>query len=51
MQDAPVDTYVVCLDCGKQFEYDLKTMRLGKVINASPVSKVKKFVAVPAARD
>jgi hypothetical protein len=22
-------TYVVCLDCGKQFGYDLETMRIG----------------------
>ena len=26
-------SYVVCLDCGKQFEYDLKLMRMGKVID------------------
>jgi DNA-directed RNA polymerase subunit RPC12/RpoP len=24
--------YVVCLDCGKQFDYDLKAMRMGKAI-------------------
>jgi hypothetical protein len=24
--------YVVCLDCGKQFGYDLERMRLGKPI-------------------
>jgi hypothetical protein len=24
------DTYVACLDCGKQFSYDLKEMRIGK---------------------
>jgi hypothetical protein len=29
------DTYVVCLDCGKQFEYDLNAMRIGKVIGIS----------------
>ena len=28
-------SYVVCLDCGKQFEYDLKQMRMGKVIDHS----------------
>ena len=28
-------SYVVCLDCGKQFEYDLKEMRMGKAINHS----------------
>jgi hypothetical protein len=26
------ETYVVCLDCGKQFAYDLNTMHIGKVI-------------------
>jgi hypothetical protein len=26
-------SYVVCLDCGKQFEYDLKEMRIGKLID------------------
>lgn len=25
-------TYVVCLDCGKQFSYDTKEMRMGKAI-------------------
>ena len=40
-RDTPnVDTYVVCLDCGKQFEYDLKEMRLGKVIDSSHQSSV-----------
>jgi hypothetical protein len=28
-------SYVVCLDCGKQFEYDLKVMRIGKPIDRS----------------
>jgi DNA-directed RNA polymerase subunit RPC12/RpoP len=28
-------SYVVCLDCGKQFEYDLKEMRMGKLIDHS----------------
>jgi DNA-directed RNA polymerase subunit RPC12/RpoP len=28
-------SYVVCLDCGKQFEYDLNQMRIGKVIDRS----------------
>jgi hypothetical protein len=28
-------SYVVCLDCGKQFEYDLKEMRIGKPIEQS----------------
>lgn len=29
------DTYVVCLDCGKQFAYDLKQMKVGKPIEGS----------------
>jgi hypothetical protein len=29
------DSYVVCLDCGKQFAYDLKQMRVGKALAAS----------------
>jgi len=28
-------SYVVCLDCGKQFEYDIKEMRIGKPIDHS----------------
>jgi hypothetical protein len=28
-------TYVVCLDCAKQFPYDLNTMRMGKAIDHS----------------
>jgi len=27
--------YVVCLDCGKQFAYDTREMKLGKVIQRS----------------
>jgi len=29
------DTYVVCLDCGKQFTYDLKRMHIGKPVVTS----------------
>jgi len=28
-------TYVVCLDCGKQFAYDTREMRIGKPIDRS----------------
>ncbi len=28
-------TYVVCLDCGKQFAYDLDLMRVGRQISTS----------------
>lgn len=31
--DAHIGTYVACLDCGKQFAYDAKQMRLGKAID------------------
>jgi hypothetical protein len=27
--------YVVCLDCGKPFEYDIERMRIGKLIDDS----------------
>lgn len=33
-------TYVVCLDCGKQFAYDAKEMRMGKVLPAAQDSGV-----------
>jgi DNA-directed RNA polymerase subunit RPC12/RpoP len=29
------DTYVVCLDCGKQFTYDWKQMRLGGPVEST----------------
>lgn len=29
------ETYVVCLDCGKQFTYDWEQMRLGKAVDIS----------------
>jgi len=49
-------SYVVCLDCGKHFEYDLTEMRIGKAIPApgqnSPSKRKMKLAllaAVPAA--
>ena len=30
-----METYVVCLDCTRQFAYDLRKMRIGKVIHHS----------------
>jgi hypothetical protein len=33
-------TYVVCLDCGKQFAYDLNEMRIGKPVPISPTAGV-----------
>ena len=32
------DPYVVCLDCGAQFEYDAKEMRMGRAIRKRPDS-------------
>jgi hypothetical protein len=34
------DTYVVCLECGKQFTYDLNEMRVGKPVALSPTEGV-----------
>jgi hypothetical protein len=33
-------TYVVCLDCGKQFAYDLDRMRVGRQISKSAAEGV-----------
>lgn len=33
-------TYVVCLDCAKQFAYDLNTMQIGKPIEHSNEASV-----------
>ena len=33
-------TYVVCLDCGKQFSYDVNEMKIGKVIDRSHEASV-----------
>ena len=30
------DTYVACLECGKQFRYDLQTMRMGTAVPLAP---------------
>jgi hypothetical protein len=31
----PAETYIVCLECGRQFTYDWDNMRLGKVADIS----------------
>ena len=31
----PAETYVVCLDCGKQFAYDWEKMQLGNAVDIS----------------
>jgi hypothetical protein len=34
----PAQTYVVCLDCGKQFTYDWKSMQRGELVDLSAES-------------
>ncbi len=31
----PADTYVVCLDCGQHFKYDVREMRMGEAVPKS----------------
>ena len=31
------ETYVACLDCGKQFLYDTREMRVGKAMPPDPI--------------
>ncbi len=38
--DRGAETYVVCLECGKQFFYDFAEMRIGKPVPASAPSGV-----------
>jgi hypothetical protein len=43
-------SYVVCLDCGKRFDYDLKEMRIGKLSAPSPEAcVVTKDIRLPPA--
>jgi RNase P subunit RPR2 len=32
-------TYVVCLDCGQEFRYDWKQMRVGELVEARPAAR------------
>ncbi len=34
----PGSTYVVCLDCGQPFHYDLETMRMGTALSKAEAS-------------
>lgn len=38
--EPPGGTYVVCLDCGKQFSYDLENMRVGRQISPAAEESV-----------
>jgi hypothetical protein len=43
-------TYVVCLDCGKEFAYDWRTMRVGNpVVAPVTAAPMAAAVAVPSA--
>jgi len=46
--DAPHGTYVVCLDCGKEFGYDWQEMRVVSG-TLSPTSAVRSFATKEAA--
>jgi hypothetical protein len=37
--------YVVCLDCGKEFAYDWKEMRVGEVMPAIPPTAAERATA------
>jgi hypothetical protein len=37
--DSPGGTYVACLDCGKHFAYDWKSMRIGGQMAAPPATR------------
>jgi hypothetical protein len=39
------ETYVACLDCGKQFKYDTREMRVGKPLPATPALTCTKSIA------
>jgi len=43
-------TYVVCLDCGKQFAYDLEEMRVGKAIDTSHEANVVPAEPAPSGK-
>ena len=34
----PVHSYVACLECGKQFYYDTRDLRVGAPVPASPTT-------------
>ncbi|MGA2273258.1 MAG: hypothetical protein ABSH00_06865 [Bryobacteraceae bacterium] len=43
-------TYVVCLDCGKEFAYDWRTMRVGNPI-ATQITAVPVVAMQPAVQE
>lgn len=39
-------TYVVCLDCGKEFGYDWPTMKIGRPLREGPV-RLRQIIDTP----
>jgi hypothetical protein len=39
-KSAPKRTYVVCLDCGKEFDYNWNAMRVGGQVESLPLPTV-----------
>jgi len=38
-------TYIVCLDCGKEFDYNWKEMRIGNPVEQLPMTQAEQHVA------
>jgi hypothetical protein len=48
----PAETYVVCLNCGKEFAYDWQTMRIRRPVNMRVATKIQEVPeATPLVRD
>lgn len=43
--DPPGDTYVACLECRKQFYYDVANMHVGMPIPPSPPKELRTFIS------
>jgi len=39
-------TYVVCLDCGKEFDYDWKRMRVGEAVRVGAPARAESLSVV-----
>ena len=46
-KDEVHDAYVVCLDCGKKFPYDMQAMRVGRALPADPKGAILHPPVVP----
>lgn len=42
------ETYVVCLDCGKHFAYDMRRMHIGKALDEPPPAAGRGELPAPA---